>query len=229
MSDHRINKDFPRLTEDHDRIYRIATYDTLIEKFNMKIYREDILTLQPEGLLNDNIINFYMKLLMKRGERFPYLKVYAFDTRFVEKLYGGYKNVQRWTKNVDIFDYDIIAIPVHIPSIQHWCMAICNMMFKTINYYNSMGQPNDRLLDRLIYYLHKEHFDKKKIELDMTQWTCNNVADHPQQVNGYDCGVFSCMTAEFICRNRQIIFTQSDMEYFRKKMTMEICYGKMLN
>lgn len=55
-----------------------------------------------------------------------------------------------------------------------------------------------------------------------------NAKDIPRQNNDYDCGVFICMYAEFISRNRQFTFTQDDMEYFRKKMIHEICTGTLL-
>lgn len=43
-----------------------------------------------------------------------------------------------------------------------------------------------------------------------------------------DCGVFSCMFAEFISRDSEISFDQSHMPYFRNKMVFEIMNGKML-
>jgi sentrin-specific protease 1 len=52
--------------------------------------------------------------------------------------------------------------------------------------------------------------------------------DIPQQMNGSDCGMFSCMYAEFICRNADITFTQEDMPYFRRKMVYEIYTCKLL-
>lgn len=47
-------------------------------------------------------------------------------------------------------------------------------------------------------------------------------------MNGCDCGVFSCMFAEYICRGAKITFSQKEMKYFRKKMCLEIINGKLL-
>lgn len=187
-----------------------------------------------------------MILLVKRAElRSDYPKVYAMDTSFTQRLKQGYETVKKWTKKVDIFAYDIIVVPVNIvthveneetgetEATGHWCMAIINIKEKTIKYYDSCyddDEENDGLstLENLEHYLKEESKDKKKKELDFSGWSKEIVTNHPQQGNTYDCGVFSCMTAEFICRNRPIIFKQENMEYFRKKMILEICTGSML-
>lgn len=172
-----------------------------------------------------------MSLLTERGDLRAgddYPKVYAMNTFFLQRLCaGGYSAVKRWTKKVDIFACDIIPVPVHVSNV-HWCMAIINMKEKTIKYYDSMGSPNNRVLSALEEYLREESLDKRKIEFDMSGWSKENVTDNPHQKNGSDCGVFSCMTAEFICRNRPIVFNQQHMNYFRQKMVLEICTGKML-
>ena len=44
----------------------------------------------------------------------------------------------------------------------------------------------------------------------------------PRQENGYDCGVFACMYAEFLSRNCGLVFSQRQMPYLRRRMTCEI-------
>ncbi|XP_024883785.1 sentrin-specific protease 1-like [Temnothorax curvispinosus] len=60
--------------------------------------------------------------------------------------------------------------------------------------------------------------DKKKQLYDMSDWEFYSAKNIPQHTNGSDCGVFSCMFAEYICANREITFTQDDMPYFRDKI-----------
>lgn len=183
----------------------------------------------PLTWLNDEVINFYMELLGERSRQNENLpKVHAMNTFFLPRLLEiGYSGVRRWTRKVDIFSFDIIPIPVHKGI--HWCMAIVHLKNKTIKYYDSMGAPNNQALTALTEYLKSECLDKKKTELDLNGWTTENVRNIPQQENGSDCGVFSCMYAEFITRNRPIVFTQQHMQYFRMKMIFEICTGQMLN
>ena len=128
----------------------------------------------------------------------------------------------------------------------HWCMSTIDFRYKTIKYYDSVGSPNDlcleylllylevsffshivnscyKLIDWLIdWYLQNESLNKNNLKLDSKEWSRTNVKNIPQQMNGSDCGVFSCMFAEHIARNSPITFTQDHMPFFRKKMILEI-------
>jgi len=69
------------------------------------------------------VINFYMNLLMDRGAQDNMPKVYCFNTFFYPKLMsGGHQSVRRWTKQVDLFSFDYILVPVHLG--MHWCLAV---------------------------------------------------------------------------------------------------------
>lgn len=91
-----------------------------------------------------------------------------------------------------------------------------------------MGGNNQLCLNTLRKYLEDESLDKKKQPYDTTDWTLQIVKKIPQQMNGSDCGVFSCMFAEYISANKSITFTQEDMPYFRHKMAYEILHSKLL-
>ncbi|TDG38280.1 hypothetical protein AWZ03_015298, partial [Drosophila navojoa] len=203
----------------------------LISKFSLSITRNDIRTLSGSSWLNDEVINFYMNLLTDRSQRsegkLP--SVYAMNTFFIPRLLqGGYGNVKRWTRKVDIFSKDIIPVPVHVSNV-HWCMAIIHMRNKTIRYYDSMGKPNTEVLNALENYLLEESLDKRKKPFDTSDFIIENVQNVPHQTNDSDCGVFSCMFAEYITRNKSLTFSQEHMEYFRKKMALEICGGELWN
>lgn len=203
--------------------------EVLITKFNQNITRRDIATLLGDSWLNDEVINFYMNLLMERSSgQTKYPKVYAMNTFFMPKvLQQGQSGVRRWTRKTDIFAYDVIPVPVHVSNI-HWCMAIIHLRDKTIRYYDSMGQPNKRVLDALEQYLKDESMDKRKSALNTTDWIKECVTDCPRQMNGSDCGVFSCMFAEYVTRDHRINFSQDNMPYFRQKMILEIYSGELL-
>lgn len=201
----------------------------IISKFNMNITRHDLNTLEGMQWLNDEVINFYMELIKLRSEEVEFMpKVHVMNTFFMVKLLSsGYAGVKRWTRKVDIFSMDIIPVPVHVGKV-HWCMAIIHMRDKSIRYYDSMGHPNEAVLSALENYLREESLEKRKIPFDTSDWTIESVPDCPQQRNGSDCGVFSCMFAEFISRDARISFEQQHMPYFRHKMVFEISNGKLL-
>lgn len=79
-----------------------------------------------------------------------------------------------------------------------------------------------------MFYFQSESLNKKNKMLQDTGWTKVNVENIPQQMNGSDCGVFTCMFAEYLARDYEITFTQEHMPYFRKKMILEILYKRLL-
>lgn len=173
-----------------------------------------------------------MNLLTERGEQkhdshgLP--TVYAMNTFFVPRLMqAGHAGVKRWTRKVDIFAKDVLPVPVHVGGV-HWCMAIIHLKNRSIKYYDSMGTPNPSVLKALEQYLKDESMDKRKQPYDTNGFVIESVQGVPRQMNGSDCGVFSCMFAEYITRNREITFSQQHMEYFRQKMILEIVMGELL-
>lgn len=227
---------YPELTEEHQGVIKRALYggprtDVVISKFNISITRNDLATLIGDNWLNDEVINFYMNLLMERSEQRAEQgapRVYAMNTFFIPKLLSsGHSGLKRWTRKVDIFTYDIIPVPVHVGRV-HWCMAIIDLKNKAIRYYDSMGTPNNPVLNALEQYLRDESLDKRKKPFDTSDFQKQNMHECPRQMNGSDCGVFSCMFAEHEARGREIGFCQQHMPYFRQKMIYEISQGRLL-
>lgn len=222
----------PKLTDEMMRDINRALVpcpqdEVLAEGFGLRITRKDLHTLAGLNWLNDEVINFYMNLLITRGTSGKYPKVHAMNTFFYPKLLsGGHSSLKRWTRKVDIFAQDFMVVPIHLDV--HWCMLIVDFREKSIVYYDSMGGNNPKCLATLKQYLRDECLDKKKKTYDMSDWKLQSAKDIPQQMNGSDCGVFSCMFAEYVCANKKITFTQQDMPYFRNKMVYEILKCKLL-
>lgn len=201
--------------------------EILVEAYGLRITRKDINTLADLNWLNDEVINFYMNLLISRGTSDKFPKVHAMNTFFYPKLLsGGHSSLKRWTRKIDIFAQDIVVVPVHLGI--HWCMSIIDFRDKSIRYFDSMGGTNSKCLSALRQYLEDESMDKKKKSFDTSDWKLKSEKNIPQQMNGSDCGVFSCMFAEYICADRKITFSQDDMPYFRNKMAYEILKNKLL-
>ncbi|XP_078245429.1 sentrin-specific protease 2 isoform X4 [Pogona vitticeps] len=174
------------------------------------------------------VINFYMNLLVERNKKPGFADLYAFSTFFYPKLNSaGYCAVRRWTKGVDLFQYDMILVPIHISV--HWALVVIDMRRETIKYFDSMGQNGDRICMKLLQYLQEESKAKRNVGINPTSWTLYSVKPHeiPQQSNGSDCGMFACKYADFISRDKPIVFTQCHMPYYRKRMVWEILHQQI--
>ena len=51
--------------------------------------------------------------------------------------------------------------------------------------------------------------------------------DIPQQTNDFDCGVFSVALADFKSDNLPLVYSQTDMPYWRTKIGCDIVRGKL--
>jgi len=200
----------------------------LIEEYNIPITVRDLRTLQGLNWLNDEVINFYMGMIVKRSEGPDFPKVFAFSTFFYPKLIdGGHASVKRWSKKVDLFSCSMVFIPVHLG--MHWCLAVVDMEMKEIKYYDSMGGNNSRCLSAVLKYLNEEHKVKKGSPLDLDEWETTLMKDIPQQMNGSDCGMFACKFSEYLSRRKRISFTQANMPLFRRRMIYEIVKNNLLH
>lgn len=77
--------------------------EVISEAFNLKVTRSDISRLQDSQWLNDEVINFYINIIMERNKsnhRYP--KVFIFNTFFYPLLQQGYSRVRRWAKKVKL-------------------------------------------------------------------------------------------------------------------------------
>ncbi|KAG5282545.1 hypothetical protein AALO_G00057210 [Alosa alosa] len=226
--------EFPQLTQvmegEVNRALRGGNQDEILsEGFRLTITRKDLQTLSHLNWLNDEVINFYMNLLVERSKRPDLPSVYTFNTFFFPKLRSaGFSAVRRWTKKVDLFSHDILLVPVHLGV--HWCLSVVDFRKKCVLYFDSMGGNDDEACRILLKYLKQESEDKRGRQLDTSDWTLHSRKPNeiPQQMNGSDCGMFTCKYAEYITKDRPITFTQKHMPYFRRRMVWEILNKKLL-
>ncbi|KAJ6107534.1 hypothetical protein N7523_008857 [Penicillium sp. IBT 18751x] len=108
-----------------------------VGKKKAEVCVEDRDRLREDEFLNDNLIGFYMRFLQDHLERTNQKaaeKVYFFNSYFFDTLTNtpkgergiNYSGVEKWTRNVDLFSYDYIVVPIN--QAAHWYVAIiCNL------------------------------------------------------------------------------------------------------
>lgn len=216
-----------------EALYEGPESEVLVQKFNVDITRRHLQCLLPLQWLNDEVINFWFEMLSERDTALVKREVLPMRSHFFNSFFftkvseGGYNfvNVRRWTRKIDIFAMDKIFVPVNV-SNTHWCLAVIFMTEKRIQYFDSMNGPGQRCLEVLLRYLHDEMEHKKQHKFDAEGWKLVPTAPGtPQQENGSDCGVFTCMFADFLSRHEPLVFTQNDMEFHRHRMVLHIVQG----
>ena len=218
--------------------------------------RYDFASMRGGEWLNDEVINFYLRMIKDRqvrdaeaGGRLP--KVWVWTTMFYKKLYSvesgsyvgkyDYKGVKRWTLPArlkarklpaeSVFDVDKIIVPLH--QEVHWTVCVIDLRAKRLTFYDSMHHSDVlNALTNLKRWLSDEHQAKKGEPLDLSDWeVVERPHEHgeavPSQLNGVDCGVFMLKMAEYQARDAKMTFSQDDMPFFRRRIVADILNGKI--
>ena len=193
--------------------------------------KADYHTLSGSKWLNDAVIDAYLALIVARAKGVAGLpKSYSLGTHFATKLQatqGEYSAVERWTKRVSIFEYDLVFIPVNVG--RHWSLAVIDFQNNTIGYYDSYGSESTAFSEILLAWLQEENNAKRGPNAPELSMCCvAHGSATPQQLNGFDCGVFVCMTANCIAAARPLSFSRDDMRYVRARMALELHLGKVV-
>lgn len=214
------------------------THEVVILKYKIDMTYSKIQVLKPGAWLNDEVINFYMSMLQERdsqlsagvgGRRTSHYFNSFFMSKLLERDQYTYSNVRRWSKTFDVFSKDKIFIPVNIHNT-HWTMAVVFIVKKEVHYYDSMSGSGRKYLLALQQWLKDEAKDKKGVEdLDTSDWKLlDREPGVPQQSNGYDCGVFSIMCADYLSDDLPIgSYSQSEMPSCRVKIGCSILRGSI--
>nr|XP_021530194.1 sentrin-specific protease 2 [Aotus nancymaae] len=99
----------------------------------------------------------------------------------------------------------------------HWLNdEVIDLRKKCLKYLDSMGQKGHRICEILLQYLQDESKTKRNTDLNLLEWTHYSMKPHeiPQQLNGSDCGMFTCKYADYISRDKPITFTQVSEDSF---------------
>ncbi|KAG1697116.1 hypothetical protein DVH05_017500 [Phytophthora capsici] len=216
-----------------DALHEGPMEEVLIQKYNVDITRRHLQCLLPATWLNDEVINFYFQMMSDRDAALVEAGVLSKRSHFFNSFFytkvseNGYNfvNVRRWTRKIDLFAMDKIFMPVNVGNM-HWCMAVIYMTEKRIQYYDSMMGSGAACLKVLLRYLHDESEHKKKQKFNDEGWELvGTTPDTPQQTNGSDCGVFSCMFADYLSQNRPLTFKQKDIPFHRHRMVLHVTRG----
>lgn len=210
-----------------DSIENLPLTDEIIFKFDLKITKNQLNSLNPGVWLNSDIVNFYLKLIMQRCNELKNLPlVYSFESYFLNALIDNFNRAKKWVKNVDLFSFVIIFIPVHIGE-NHWCLIVVYTEKKLIYYYDSLHRTNDSILSKVKKFLEFLEKDRNFV-LNSNIWRIEYPKDCPSQNNSDDCGVFCLTIAEHLARTVPLTFSQKHMSYFRKKIMYEIITGNII-
>ncbi|KAK6458940.1 uncharacterized protein RJT20DRAFT_124058 [Scheffersomyces xylosifermentans] len=208
----------------NDQLQKVQTIwqsnrsDVFDTNYQIELYFNDLKTLRDGKWLNDNIIDYYLNLIMDSKDQ----KVFGWTTHFYTNLESkGYQGVARWAKRkkLNLFEKNLVLVPINILNT-HWALAVIDNIDKTIKYYDSLSSSgNQQAVSNLKEYMDQE---AKRLNVPSIDYELFPHMETPQQSNGFDCGVFACTAAKYISNSKPMSYSQKDMKVIRRRMTYEI-------
>lgn len=206
--------------------YQRSSGTAMVKGFRVNYKRhvltmDDLSTLYGQNWLNDQVMNMYGDLVMDSVPE----KVHFFNSFFYDKLRTkGYDGVKRWTKNVDIFQKDLLLIPIHLEV--HWSLVSVDIKRRSITYFDSQRTLNRRCPKHIFKYLQAEAMIKEKRDF-LTGWKGFFKMNVGRQNNDSDCGAFVLQYCKCLALGQPFSFSQQDMPKLRRMMYKELCHCKL--
>jgi sentrin-specific protease 1 len=186
----------------------------------------DLRTIVGTNYLNDNVINYYLSLILAKAKVTLDVDAFALSTYFYSSMVRGNISMDSWTSGIDIFIKDYVLFPVHTGAGDHWCIAVFDVRKHTLNVYDSIPNEGRKfdILHHVRAYIREEHKSKHGLPYPYAL-NEDSVPDVPLQTNGFDCGVFVCQYVKAIVRGVRFNFRSKDMQIIRRTMIWEIAHG----
>lgn len=227
-----------------ERLMGLPRLQVVTSKYNVDILGKDLATLADGEWLNDEVINFHIKMMHDRCVRTrendmaparAKLRCLFFNSFFYTKLLADgkykYKGVSRWSKRQKMIVHedtlDKVILPINVNQT-HWCLAVVNFRLRRFEYYDSLGGRNTACLAHLRQYIVDEAKKYRGEDIDVSDWVDYFPQNIPRQRNGCDCGVFTTKFADYVSQDLDFDFSQADMPYFRRRMVVDIMRGSLI-
>jgi Ulp1 family protease len=176
--------------------------------------QKDINTLHGthnNGLLTDEIVNFYIKLLEESSSDRTGPSVSVVNSFY----FGHLKRKLEWSL---VLPKHRLIIPINIEGNPgHWFTLCIDFLKAEIQIYDSLRTNYEEVVAIV----------KEKFQLNFRL----KVSRFPKQKNAVDCGVFMCMAIRFLyleCENN-LSFKHNDIPKIRKLMAEEIKLKRILS
>ncbi len=140
----------------------------------------------------------------------------------------NYRYVASWTsrgtREADLFDMDIAFFPRNTRGA-HWTLCVAYIVERRIEYLDSMGAAGAECMADVLCYLADEHAEKKYSPLDTSTWSTKShlLTSRAVQHERLRCLHDRLRQTPFL--GAQLNFSQSDMEFYRKRITISVLNG----
>jgi len=233
----------PVLTPEMEKVveggFQRRTKEVIIQRDPyVMITGESMRSLQDEGWLTSDIVNYYAILINERSAGWTGPKAYVYDSyAMIRILATGENRVGLCHANprIDPFAYDVLIFPVN-PGNSHWACVVVDNRARTVTYLDSYQYPKGtgfvggKYMDAVQRFLYQEKLRHEGPGGAASSLYMTGLAENiPKQVGGVDCGIFMLQYAERVSRDAAFDFSQADIRHLRRLTAYEVLVGALLS
>ena len=163
-------------------------------RFGISLEKLDLNSLQPNQWLNDNVISYFLNILVVSLNK----PCYLFNQFFFGKISESILSVDSWFLSCNIFVFRFHLIPIHYNG-NHWMILCSDIHLKKVILFDSFNRMHPEILKKIRDFYNHQYFLHYGIQVP-NQWEFLHAESIPMQKNGYDCGVFVCKYSELFLR-----------------------------
>lgn len=196
--------------------------DSLIDLNDLKEL-EGNLPQDESKWLSNFVIDSYLQMIKSESTG-----VEVFRWEVFEKGVGKRKVEQLLQGKGNLLQQDAVFFPCNSPHSKHWFLGVVLPKEKSIVVLDSLPglfvKPTaSRQVKKMMTFL-----QKTDMSTNINQWSfyANKPGEIPQQVNAFDCGVFTCLFARCLA-TRCVMITQPHIPAYRKLMIQELHQKKL--
>lgn len=165
----------------------------------------------PLAWLNDNIVNEYLSILVdhqKAASGYKHVRggaappLHAFASQWYSSASKNLKSVARWASKKQLggqqlLDAKLLLIPVCEGG--HWRLVAIKPQDRSLEYLDSLGFDGSKIMKTAVSWLQQELGEHWRGE----EWSVVEKQRSVEQLNGSDCGVFTCLNALALVRGEE--------------------------
>ena len=111
---------------------------------------------------------------------------------------------------------DKICVPVNCGGV-HWIAIVVYVQERRIQFHDSLAGGGIEYMLQVLSYLESEHLQIRKAPLP-GPWLLVHATDSPQQKNGIDCGVFTCLAIDSLSLDAPLVYSQDNIGDCRNRI-----------
>lgn len=221
-----------------------AGYQTRKNRTELYLTKRELLMLKKGQMLNDEVINAFLRLLEDAFQRDGRNEYCMLSTQFATTLQlkrSGWRNTLRkmtrylpgpkrlderqkvWETNWLHGDSEIIFVPMNMDNI-HWTCGFVDVPKRTFSFYCSMGGEFPEWT-QLREYVEEEYLRLNDLTEKPT-WKVNYLQSKDQK-NCVDCGVFICLFIHLSLKDFGITISQELAHRYRGFMALCLLHRRM--